>query len=62
MELNPSQIYSLADQAYESRENTLGNFKDKVKYALPFVDKDSVKLITATSGLISTLPHAPSWL
>ncbi|HEX4880577.1 MAG TPA: lipase [Limnobacter sp.] len=53
MELNPNHVYQLADQAYESRESTLDNFKDKVKYALPFVDKDSVNLITATSGLIS---------
>ena len=53
MELNPGQIYKLADQAYEAKDSTLGNFKDVVKYALPFVDKESVKLITATSGLIT---------
>lgn len=53
MELNPGQIYKLTDQAYESRDITLGNFKDKVRYALPFVAKDSVKIITATSGLTS---------
>jgi hypothetical protein len=53
MELNPGQIYKLTDQAYESRDITLGNFKDKVRYALPFVAKDSVKIITASSGLTS---------
>ncbi len=53
MELNPGQIYKLADQAYEAKDSTLGNFKDVVKYALPFVDKESVKIITATSGLIT---------
>ena len=53
MELNPGQIYRLSDQAYESKESTLGNFKDQVKFALPFVDKESVKIITATSGLIT---------
>lgn len=53
MELNPGQIYRLSDQAYESKESTLGNFKDKVKFALPFVDKESLKIITATSGLIT---------
>ena len=53
MELNPGQIYKLTDQAYESRDITLGNFKDKVSYALPFVAKDSVKIIAATSGLTS---------
>lgn len=53
MELNPGQIYKLADQAYEAKDSTLGNFKDVVKYALPFVDKASVNIITATSGLIT---------
>lgn len=53
MELNPGQIYKLTDQAYESRDITLGSFKDKVRYALPFVAKDSVKIITASSGLTS---------
>ncbi|WP_341715015.1 lipase [Limnobacter sp.] len=53
MELNPGQIYKLTDQAYESKDITLGNFKDKVRYALPFVAKDSVKIITASSGLTS---------
>jgi triacylglycerol lipase len=53
MELNPGQIYKLTDQAYESKDISLGNFKDKVRYALPFVAKESVKIITATSGLIT---------
>ena len=56
MELNPGQIYKLTDQAYESKDITLGNFKDKVRYALPFVAKDSVKIITASSGLTSPIP------
>ena len=53
MELYPGQIYKLTDQAYESKDISLGNFKDKVRYALPFVGKDSVRIITATSGLIT---------
>ena len=53
MELYPGQIYKLTDQAYESKDISLGNFKDKVRYALPFVGKDSVKIIAATSGLTS---------
>lgn len=53
MELYPGQIYKLTDQAYESKDISLGNFKDKVRYALPFVGKDSVRIITATSGLTS---------
>lgn len=53
MELNPNQIYKLSNEAYESKDSTIGDFKDKVKYALPFVDKESVKIITATSGLIT---------
>ena len=51
MELNPGLVYKLADQAYESKDTALNNFKDKVQFALPFIDKNSVKLITATSGL-----------
>jgi triacylglycerol lipase len=53
MELNPSQIYKLADEAYASKGVTLSELKDQVKFALPFIDKDSVKLITATSGVFT---------
>jgi triacylglycerol lipase len=53
MELNPKQIYQLCDQSYEAIDNELGGMKDRVKYALPFLNKDSLKLITATSGLIT---------
>lgn len=56
MELNSGQIYKLSDQAYESKESVLGNFKNKVKYALSFVDKESVKILAATSGLITPAP------
>jgi len=53
MELSPKQIYQLCDQSYEAIDNELGGMKDRVKYALPFLNKDSLKLLTATSGLIT---------
>jgi hypothetical protein len=53
MELNPTQIHRLCDQAYEAKDNSLGALKDRVKYALPFINKDSLQIITATSGLFT---------
>jgi hypothetical protein len=54
MQLSPDQIYKLSDQAYETKGSSIGAFKDKVKYALPFVDKESVRIITATSGVLTS--------
>ncbi|MEQ9107781.1 MAG: lipase [Limnobacter sp.] len=53
MELNPTQIHRLCDEAYAANGVSLNALIDRVKYSLPFLEKDSLRIITATSGLFS---------
>ncbi|MBA4313694.1 MAG: lipase [Alcaligenaceae bacterium] len=52
-ELNPSKIFGLSQFAYLARSLPIGLLQDQLGRELPFVAKDSVKIITATSGLIT---------
>lgn len=52
-ELNPTQIHDLCRVAYNAQSVSQKLFKGQVGRELPFLDKNSVKLITATSGLTS---------
>lgn len=52
-ELNPTQIHDLCRVAYNSRSVSPKLFKGQLGRELPFVNKNSVKIITATSGLIT---------
>lgn len=53
IELNPTQIHDLCRIAYNSESVSRRLFKGQVERELSFVDKESVKIITATSGLIT---------
>ena len=52
-ELNPTQIHDLCRVAYNSQSVSPELFKGQLGRELPFVAKESVKIITATSGLIT---------
>ena len=52
-ELNPSKIFGLSQFAYLARSLPIGLLQDQLGRELPFVAKESVKIITATSGLIT---------
>lgn len=52
-ELNPSKIFGLSQFAYLARSLPIGLLQDQLGRELPFVNKNSVKIITATSGLIT---------
>jgi triacylglycerol lipase len=53
IELNPTQIHDLCRIAYNAESVSRRLFKGQIERELPFVDKESVKIITATSGLIT---------
>ena len=53
IELNPAQIHDLCRIAYNSESVSRRLFKGQIERELPFVDKESVKIITATSGLVT---------
>ncbi|HEX4842607.1 MAG TPA: lipase, partial [Limnobacter sp.] len=50
-ELSPTQIFDLSETAYLTKNSHPIGFSDLVKAKLPFVERTSVRLITATSGL-----------
>lgn len=52
-ELNPTQIFVLSDKAYELKNGFTQVMKRDLANALPFVDVETLKPITATSGLIT---------
>jgi triacylglycerol lipase len=52
-ELNPTQIHDLCRVAYNSQSVSPKLFKGQLGRELPFVNKNSVKIITAISGLIT---------
>ncbi len=52
-ELNPTQIFVLSDKAYELRKTFSQVVKRDLANALPFVNVETLKPITATSGLTS---------
>lgn len=52
-ELNPSQIFGLSQYAYLAKSSPENLLKDQIGRELPFINKDSFKVITATSGLFS---------
>lgn len=52
-ELNPSKIFGLSQFAYLAKSLPIGLLQDQLGRELPFVNKNSVKIITATSGLIT---------
>ncbi|WP_138515893.1 lipase family protein [Limnobacter alexandrii] len=52
-ELNPTQIFVLSDKAYELKNGFTQVVKRDLANALPFVDVETLKPITATSGLIT---------
>lgn len=53
IELSPTQIHDLCRVAYNSQTVSPKLFKGQIGRELPFVEKSSVKIITATSGLIT---------
>lgn len=53
IEFNPTQIHDLCRIAYNSESVSHRLFKGQVGRELPFVEKESVKILTATSGLIT---------
>jgi hypothetical protein len=62
IQLTPSQIYLLSDAAYKAKGRDLVALKDQLGLVLPFVDLNSLKPITATSGLFTPWPVASvSW-
>lgn len=52
-ELNPTQIFVLSDKAYELKKTFSHVVKRDLANALPFVSVETLKPITATSGLIT---------
>lgn len=52
-ELNPTQIFVLSDKAYELKKTFSQAVKRDLANALPFVNVETLKPITATSGLIT---------
>ena len=52
-ELNPTQIFVLSDKAYELKKTFSQVVKRDLANALPFVNVETLKPITATSGLTS---------
>lgn len=52
-QLTPNQIYLLSDGAYKAKGRDSIALKDQLGISMPFIDLNSLKLITATSGLIS---------
>ncbi len=53
IELSPTQIHDLCRVAYNSQIVSPKLFKGQIGRELPFVEKSSVKIITASSGLTS---------
>ena len=51
--LNPTQIYVLSDKAYELKKRNSDVLKRELATALPFVNIESMKVITATTGLFT---------
>lgn len=51
--LNPSQVFYLSKHAYDVQQGVNKATLETLRMALPFVDIGSVKLLTATSGLIT---------
>ena len=52
-QLTPNQIYLLSDGAYKAKGRDSIALKDQLGISMPFIDLNSLKLITATSGLIT---------
>ena len=52
-QLNPTQIYKLADKVYGAKKGDTIALRDDLAITLPFVNMASMKVITATSGLFS---------
>ena len=53
IELNPTQIYDLSTRAYRVNTTSEATFKEQVRLQLPYVSIESLRIITATSGLIA---------
>ena len=53
-QLSPKQIYLLSDGAYKAKGRDLTTLKDQLGISLPFLDLDSLKPITATSGVLTS--------
>lgn len=54
IELNPTQIFVLSDKAYELKKRYGRVLKRDLANALPFVDVETLKPITATSGVLTS--------
>lgn len=52
-ELNPSQIFQLSKNAYTTKKGDSVLLRRELDIELPFVNIDSLRIITATSGLTS---------
>jgi triacylglycerol lipase len=52
-ELNPSQIFQLSKNAYTTKKGDSVLLRRELDIELPFVNIDSLRIITATSGLIT---------
>ncbi|MEH6998107.1 MAG: lipase [Limnobacter sp.] len=52
-QLTPNQIYLLSEGAYKAKGRDSIALKDQLGISMPFIDLNSLKLITATSGLIT---------
>ena len=53
--LNPGQIFELAQYAYRVKEMPLGAFKELVRIGLPYLERTSLEVITATFGFMAQL-------
>jgi hypothetical protein len=53
IELNPTQVFDLSLRAYKAQTNDEALFRKQVDIQLPFVNSESMKVITATTGLFT---------
>jgi triacylglycerol lipase len=52
-QLNPTQVFNLADEAYNFETGDSSRLRKQLIQALPFVNIPSLKVLSGTSGLIS---------
>jgi triacylglycerol lipase len=52
-ELSPTQVFVLSDKAYDLKNSFTQSLKRDLAIALPFVNPESLKPITATSGIFT---------
>lgn len=53
MELNPTLIHKICDEAYAAQGNSLNALRDRIKYSLPSIKNENLQILSATSGLFT---------